>query len=363
MKCLYPLVLLLLPIPAVGDVPPVATADNGLTGHYYLSGVMETGSELHLRADGTFEWYISYGAVDQFARGRWARKGAEVVLTADARDRSLPLFAVLDAEPWSAKAEEELLRRRAAAQEEQAMEQCPFLGAPGVAVASPLLMEPEPAPPSLQALQMRSAAALVAARAAREAVEVVAGRAMAGGAADSAAMDAARMAMERWYGARTDARDAALAAGQELPDLPEPVLPAQCVVTPVPDASQLPPGKWTGGFGVRVYDLAYGQGAKDVDVVLRLADGRIERMKTASRGLALRADKPGSPVVAVSLSASFAPGRDQTITVRPASSGILHFSIDAQQIIAPPFETMRLHIDNGDLVPEDMGGGRYRRGR
>lgn len=48
-----------------------ATAKS-LAGHYYLQGVREVGSELLLKADGSFEWFISYGSVDQFARGRWS---------------------------------------------------------------------------------------------------------------------------------------------------------------------------------------------------------------------------------------------------------------------------------------------------
>lgn len=32
---------------------------------------MELGSELLLQADGTFKWYLAYGALDQFAEGTW----------------------------------------------------------------------------------------------------------------------------------------------------------------------------------------------------------------------------------------------------------------------------------------------------
>ena len=41
---------------------------------------METGSGLLLRADGSFEWYFSYGALDLGARGKWVRTGDAVEL-------------------------------------------------------------------------------------------------------------------------------------------------------------------------------------------------------------------------------------------------------------------------------------------
>lgn len=55
---------------------------DGLAGHYYLEGgPSEVGSELQLRENGTFEWALMYGAVDQGARGTWAKKDDRVVLT------------------------------------------------------------------------------------------------------------------------------------------------------------------------------------------------------------------------------------------------------------------------------------------
>lgn len=58
----------------------VPHADAALAGEYALAGVMETGSGLLLRSDGSFEWYFSYGALDLGARGTWARQGDGVEL-------------------------------------------------------------------------------------------------------------------------------------------------------------------------------------------------------------------------------------------------------------------------------------------
>ena len=55
-------------------------ADEARAGHYFLQGVMETGSELLLTGQGTFEWYFTYGALDLAARGRWRYDGTDVML-------------------------------------------------------------------------------------------------------------------------------------------------------------------------------------------------------------------------------------------------------------------------------------------
>src|SRR6516165_11373588 len=49
-------------------------------GHYGLRGVMEVGSELLLKPDGTFEYMLAYGAADYWAKGTWKRDGNSVIL-------------------------------------------------------------------------------------------------------------------------------------------------------------------------------------------------------------------------------------------------------------------------------------------
>jgi hypothetical protein len=51
-----------------------------VTGHYVLRGVMEVGSELLLKSDGSFEYMLAYGAADYWAKGTWRYKGNRVVL-------------------------------------------------------------------------------------------------------------------------------------------------------------------------------------------------------------------------------------------------------------------------------------------
>ena len=51
-----------------------------IAGHYELRGVMEVGSELWLKPDGTFEYMLAYGAADYWAKGTWKQEGKDVVL-------------------------------------------------------------------------------------------------------------------------------------------------------------------------------------------------------------------------------------------------------------------------------------------
>ena len=51
-----------------------------LAGDYVLRGVMEVGSELLLRSDGSFEYMLAYGAADYWAKGTWRHESNCVVL-------------------------------------------------------------------------------------------------------------------------------------------------------------------------------------------------------------------------------------------------------------------------------------------
>lgn len=61
-----------------GAADACAPGDKRLAGHYYLNGVMEVGSELLLRPDGSFEFMLAYGANDQYGKGCWVKRGSTV---------------------------------------------------------------------------------------------------------------------------------------------------------------------------------------------------------------------------------------------------------------------------------------------
>jgi uncharacterized protein len=51
-----------------------------VAGHYILRDVMEVGSELLLKSDGSFEYALTYGAADYWAKGTWQHEDNRVVL-------------------------------------------------------------------------------------------------------------------------------------------------------------------------------------------------------------------------------------------------------------------------------------------
>jgi len=67
-----------------------------VAGHYVLQGVMEVGSELMLKPDGTFEYMLAYGAADYWSKGTWKRDGDAVVLHSAGKEE--PPFKLLRSE-------------------------------------------------------------------------------------------------------------------------------------------------------------------------------------------------------------------------------------------------------------------------
>jgi hypothetical protein len=45
-----------------------------IPGEYYLRGVTEVGSGFLIKADSTFEFFFSYGALDRMGSGKWNAK-------------------------------------------------------------------------------------------------------------------------------------------------------------------------------------------------------------------------------------------------------------------------------------------------
>lgn len=295
------LAALILPVSTLAAGAHAATADAAFVGHYYLSGVMETGSELLLRPDGTFAWYISYGAVDQSAEGTWLRDGDAVVLTARQPDRSAPLFALGGVDVWDADAENRLLGRlhddAIAAWEER----CGSAAEAVTAVVAPLVDD-------------------AAATAPVEAPAPKANPAPAPGCAPS--------------------------------DAP----------TEPTDANTLPPDRWQGGIAIAVFAEQNGErmGVSRVTATLTYADGAVAKAETR-RGWAFLPRKAGSRAIRLDLSAGFAEGRDASLPLPPTEQGVVRVALDARQVIPPAFTTLRLRIDGKALLPEAFGRGRYTR--
>jgi hypothetical protein len=65
-----------------------------VAGHYRLQNVREMGSELLLRPDGQFEFFLAYGAADYWAKGTWQTQNGAVILTTDGEPK--PPFRILN---------------------------------------------------------------------------------------------------------------------------------------------------------------------------------------------------------------------------------------------------------------------------
>lgn len=102
MKILFSTILLMLSPLVCSSVyshmiptcPQIKSQQNqsSLAGRYYLNGVMELGSELLLQADGTFQWYLAYGALDQYAEGKWWNNTNCIGLRPDPQFKDLMIF-------------------------------------------------------------------------------------------------------------------------------------------------------------------------------------------------------------------------------------------------------------------------------
>lgn len=89
--------------------PPSSADAARVGGHYYLEGVHEVGSELLLRPDGTFEWMLAYGALDEGSRGRWRMIDGAVVLQSTG-SRTAPGVRWFDGERLTVEPGKVLLR-------------------------------------------------------------------------------------------------------------------------------------------------------------------------------------------------------------------------------------------------------------
>lgn len=81
--CLVGFVLLCPTEPAHALGPACGKGDQSYVGRYEMSGVMEVGAGLWLRADGSFSFALAYGANDQAGSGCWTQTDRLIALFAD----------------------------------------------------------------------------------------------------------------------------------------------------------------------------------------------------------------------------------------------------------------------------------------
>ena len=331
--------------------------DAALVGHYYLSGVMETGSELLLKADGRFDWYISYGAVDQIAKGRWGRLGKAVTLVADQPAADAPLFRADEVFPWDEAAEREQREYKRGQQMDLITARCPWNVSTAKSLWSYTLEDRPPA--GADELARASRTKLAAETARHEASrKLAAATAKNASDADRAAADAA---MAAWYSAQAEMEQAHHDANLPEPDIGEPDMPSACQQPADDTYEQIPEADWRRGVGVVVGDPARELRFSRVDVTFVFADGHRETTKTRRGGFAFAPIRESVEVNQLVLSIQEPVVRSETLSIKPMTDGIQAVIVDTQQIVEPAFSDMRLVVEGKDLIPQNMPRGRYSR--
>lgn len=361
-----------------------ASAAERLAGHYYLNGVTEVGSELLLRDDGRFEWFLAYGAMDRTAAGRWTEADGRVVLTTERPSEDAPLFRRDGAMPWDEDTEDRLRDMEADAAEAAAYARCPFLDVAD-AVSAPPFADDTKVEPSPQALAQAAREAQAALAAARSGAESAADRAMAARARadevprDAALRDAADAtmaqavdAMATYRAAEAAVRDAFDNVDLDRPEMSPPRVPAACALPP-PRAPGLPtdvkPGQ---GLGIVVGDPKAGLRFSGIRVAFEFADGHHEARVTNRGGWALLRPRPGAALRRIVLRGAEAEDGnggegglqavEQAFDIDPAQGDVVMIALDSARLVPPMFDTMTLRIDGDALVPTWPDGderGRY----
>lgn len=340
-----------------GPPADVGTPDASLAGHYYLSGVMETGSELLLKADGQFEWYISIGAMDQLAQGRWGRTGQTVTLATDAPSMDAPLFRADEVFPWDADAERYLRELKRAELEEMIAARCPWNIAP---VSTLWSYDLENQTPADEGQILKASEAKRAAEAARdEAARMIAAGSVASATGDDRA--AASAAMDAWYDAHTVMAQAHHDAGLPEPDIGSPAVPPECTLPTDESYGDIPASQWRRGVAVMIGVPQSGLRLSGVEVTFVFDDGHRETRTTRDRGFAVVPVRQGVDVQQIVLAVSEPISQTETLTIKPLAEGVQAVIVDMQQIAEPVFDVMRLDVEGEDLIPQDMPRGRYSR--
>jgi hypothetical protein len=352
MRALITAVALAFAAPAFSGV-----ADDQVTGHYYLQGVMETGSELLLKPDGRFEWYLSAGSMDIFAGGKWQRDGNQLTLSADAADPDRASIVELEREPWQINTERVLRNAINGDRKAAAYERCTFLSDSADLTEAMVPVkgyEPlEPALPTatdaLQALNMARADAEKAMNAA------------AADLSNGSLSDAAVAARAKWLNARNIYRDVSWKAGIATEDDAEPAIPAACGAAELPADDMIAESDWLRAIAITLGDPKLEMRLNGYDVRARYADGHIEQPMTRGSGFVFVPKRAGQPLVELNLTAEWMPPGGKSVSIKPMDEGLLVLAIDSMLLREPPFRKMELTITADGLTSADIGRGVYRK--
>jgi hypothetical protein len=339
--------------------PIVGTTDSAFVGHYYLTGVMEVGSELLLTSDGRFKWFVSSGAMDQTASGTWTRDASGIVLRPDIPDKNAPLFSLGEQHPWSRETERDLQQELYQRGYNASLKLCPFMDVPDSAGSIEMDFPTE-------AEQQKYIAALkdkIPPAVARvEALRVRAGQAgrlafAATGGDREAQMSSATAAMTAWKEARGAMLDLYNATKTPVPQRIEPDVPKDCVVSDQKWVSD-DPKDWTRGIIVNVADPSEEMVYQGAHVDIHFASGKSLSATTDSSGNVITTLRPETAIDSITIwwPRDGFEKRAQTFAIKPLAQGVQDIILNSKLLEPPPFTTKHYRIDGVDLIPMPDSG-------
>lgn len=350
-----------------------AAADTsaGLSGHYYLDGVREVGSELLLHPDGRYQWRLAYGASDYHSEGSWSLVQGLVILKADSVKKEKPLFGLEKRDPvkpWNADAEALLQAYLFRQKKERVLERCPFLDTSDYANTPRLWQELSRAD-----LEKEARAALALLNSAKVDLEKAAELAVKASVAvltkqedpkaeewKSTLMVRAVAAMDRYQSAWVAVKESHLAAGWPVPARPKLLLPPECTMPAEASVDTDKPDSWSGGWAVVVGDAEAGLKFSAIKVEFVFSDGHREKRITGRNGSAVIGLRPAAALQKIILGPTDGSYGGETIVIPPdngsAKGSIYLIHLDSKSLDKPFFNEMELTVSENRLYSPLLGG-------
>ena len=301
-------------------------------GHYYLEGVHEVGSELLLKPGGRYDWYMSYGAMDQFSEGTWRRAGDDIILTVDPRDKRAAIFKLEAREPWNERAEEKAQEPGYKALVAAIYDRCPFLLSQVAMVSSPPMVSLGLTPDPGAGAKAEAADRIEAI--ARATYERAAALAILPGGDREAKMREANDAMVAWRTASEAMDNAHVNAQTPSPRVASPKLPEACNIPAEPNPANIAPEKWIRGVAVMVGDPAVEMRFSGITVVFGYADCTVSHgVVTDNGGWAIAPDR--KMVKRISLSLRGPDPRTAWFDIGSMVEGVQPVTLDLARLLIP----------------------------
>lgn len=323
----------------VMSIAPVAAQPSAdqLPGRYYLSGVMETGSELLLRRDGSFEWAATYGAVDAAATGRWSFDGRTIRLKAQRPHSAGTAYRLAEKGVWSERATHALeLRREREAMAERAA-RCPLPSlaeevVPDLSLAA--YGDKQPSPTEIAQVEAE-------ARRARDTAQVALDRLRRTAAwqSNEALISESEAAIQAFQTRLSVAQGLHAASGTHGPEVAPLKLPAECQL---PDPERL--ARTFRGVAIQLFDRERYLRGDGIRIEARY-DKRAPLSDVVERGYVFFPVGDDERIVALTLSApGMQAGEGTTLPVRLPARAVQIIDADLGGTVTPPFQEIVLPV-------------------